>query len=251
MLPGERKQKITDLIRTEKKVYVSKLSQEFNVTEETIRRDLEKLEKEGIAVRTYGGAILNRSTDEDLPYITRKTLNIELKRKIAAKVEPLINDGDCVMIGPGSTDFEAAAHLYNKQNLTLISNSIRVLNELADTQHHIISTGGNLRGRSHSLVGPAAEATVKRYNADKYLFSCKGLDLEKGITESNEPEAELKKAMLESSKMNILLVDHTKFNSVSFINLCNFDQISVLVTDKMPPEEWKEKLSKHNIELIY
>lgn len=251
MLPKERLQKIVDIIQIEKKVYVSELSQKFEVTEETIRRDLEKLDKEGIVTRTYGGAIINRYNNEDLPFSTRTSLNIELKQSIVSKIHHLIKDGDKLMVDPSSTTFELVKTLYEKQNLTLITNSVKILNEFGDSHHQIISTGGDLRRKSLSLVGPVAQATVKRYNADVNIFSCKGISLEKGVTESNEPEAELKKVMLKNSRTNILLVDHTKFDKVAFVKLFDISNINVLVTDQKPSNEWIEKLQSHNVKLIY
>lgn len=140
---------------------------------------------------------------------------------------------------------------YDKQDLTLITNSIKILNEFSDSHFQIISTGGELRKKSLSLVGPAAEATVNRYFADIHVFSCKGISLEHGITESNEPEAELKKIMLKNSKMNLLLVDHTKFDKAAFLKLFDLSDIDVLVTDKKPSTEWLEKLKANDVQLIY
>jgi DeoR/GlpR family transcriptional regulator of sugar metabolism len=251
MLPKERLQKIIDIIQIEKKVYVSNLSQKFKVTEETIRRDLEKLDKEGVVTRTYGGAVINRYKNEDLPFNTRTSLNIELKKSLVSKIHHLIKDGDKLMVDPSSTTFELVKALYEKQNLTLITNSVKILNEFGDSHHQIISTGGDLRKKSLSLVGPVAQATINRYYADVNIYSCKGISLEKGITESNEPEAELKKYMLKNSRMNILLVDHTKFDKVAFLKLFDISDINVLVTDQKPSNEWIEGLKANNVKLIY
>jgi len=251
MLPKERLQKIIDLIQIEKKVYVSELSQKFSVTEETIRRDLEKLDKKGIVSRTYGGAVINRNGSEDLPFNTRTSLNIDLKKSIVSKIHHLIKDGDKLMVDPSSTAFELVKALYDKQDLTLITNSIKILNEFSDSHFQIISTGGELRKKSLSLVGHAAEATVNRYFADIHVFSCKGISLEHGITESNEPEAGLKKIMLKNSKVNLLLVDHTKFDKAAFLKLFDFSDIDVLITDKKPSTEWIERLKANNVQLIY
>ncbi|MFF2912504.1 DeoR/GlpR family DNA-binding transcription regulator [Paenibacillus sp. NPDC057934] len=251
MLAAERRKKIIDLVHQDKRVLVSDLSRMFEVTEETIRRDLEKLEKDGIVSRTYGGAMLNRHTNEDLPFVTRNALNTEIKRNIALKALDLINDGDTLMVDPSSTAFEFLKLLETKSNLTIITNSVNILHDFANSGMNIISTGGSLRYRSLSLVGPVAHDTIQRYNVDTAVISCKAIDLDKGVTDSNEPECELKKYMLRQADKVILLADHTKFDKTAFSKLIELSNIDYLITDRRPSEAWLERLSRDNIELLY
>ncbi|MGF7045622.1 DeoR/GlpR family transcriptional regulator of sugar metabolism [Paenibacillus sp. DS2015] len=251
MLAAERRQKTIDLIHQDKRVLVADLSKMFDVTEETIRRDLEKLEKEGIVSRTYGGAMLNRHTNEDLPYTTRNTINMDMKRDIALKALMLINDGDTLMVDPSSTSFEFVKTLGNKSNLTLITNSINILHEFANTNLNIISTGGSLRYRSLSLVGPISQETVQKYNVDTVIMSCKGLSLDKGVMDSNEPECVLKQHMIRQADRIILLADHMKFDKIAFVKLVDLARIHYLITDQKPSDPWLELLAKHNVEVIY
>ncbi|AKP45684.1 MULTISPECIES: DeoR/GlpR family DNA-binding transcription regulator [Bacillus] len=252
MLPFERREKILNTLYREKKVYVSNLANEFNVTEETIRRDLEKLEKEGIVTRTYGGAVLNIHTNEDLPYHTRNTTNIEEKRKIASKIHSLISDGDTLMADASSTVFEALKELNNtKEGLTVLTNSVESLREFTQSKLNIISTGGLLRKQSGSLVGSIAENTVRNYNVDVVLLSCKGISLTHGITESNENESDLKKHMIRQANKVILLVDHTKFDKIAFVKFLDISDIDFLITDTKPREEWLTFLEQNHIEVIY
>lgn len=251
MLAAERRKKIIDLVHQDKRVLVSDLSRMFEVTEETIRRDLEKLEKDGIVSRTYGGAMLNRHTNEDLPFVTRGALNTDIKRNIALKALELINDGDTLMVDPSSTAFEFLKLLGNKNNLTVITNSINILHEFANSGIHIISSGGSLRHRSLSLVGPVAHDTIQRYNVDTAVISCKALDLDRGITDSNEPECELKKYMLRQAEKVVLLADHTKFDKTAFTKLAQLNKIDVLITDRKPSDIWLKRLAENNVEVLY
>lgn len=251
MLAAERRKKIIDLVHQDKRVLVSDLSRMFEVTEETIRRDLEKLEKDGILSRTYGGAMLNRHTNEDLPFVTRNALNTDMKRNIALKALDLINDGDTLMVDPSSTAFEFLKLLGNKNNLTVITNSINILHEFASSSMNIISSGGSLRHRSLSLVGPVAHDTIRRYNVDTAVISCKGIDMERGVTDSNEPECELKKYMLRQAQKVVLLADHTKFDKTAFTRLVELSSIDVLITDRRPAESWLTRLAEENIEVLY
>ncbi|RYM07118.1 DeoR/GlpR transcriptional regulator [Sporolactobacillus sp. THM7-7] len=251
MLAIERRKKIIDMIHKEKHIMVTSLSERFHVSEETIRRDLEKLEKSGIVTRTYGGAVLNRQINEDLPFTTRKEMNKELKQDIAVKANPLIKDGDTIMADPSSTVCEFLRFLNNKKNLTIITNSIKYLYEFVHTKHHFISTGGDLRFRSYSLTGSIARETVNKYNVDVAIFSCKGLSMSHGITDSNEPESDLKTVMVKQAAKILLLVDHSKFDKVAFVKQFEFKDVDYVVTDRKPSAEWLNFFKKQGITVIY
>lgn len=251
MLAAERRQNITAMAQKDKRVLVAELSQIFNVTEETIRRDLEKLEKEGVLTRTYGGAITTGHTNEDLPFATRNATNSAIKKEIAEKALNYIEDGDTLMVDPSSTSVELLKRLQNRKNLTVITSSILILHELIDSGIHVLSTGGSLRGNSMSLVGTAAQDTVRKYNVDKVILSCKALSPEKGIMDSNEPECELKRTMIRQAKKVILLADHTKFDKTAFVQLMDFEDVDLLVTDQKPPGPWLDILHKNGVEVTF
>ncbi|WP_099224813.1 DeoR/GlpR family DNA-binding transcription regulator [Listeria costaricensis] len=252
MLAFERREQILNTLYKEKKVFVSALAESFDVTEETIRRDLEKMEREGIVTRTYGGATLNIHTNEDLPYQTRGTINMEEKKAIARHVSEFINDSDTLMADTSSTAFEALRELaVQKNHLTVITNSVIALQEFSQNQFHLISTGGSLRAKSRSLVGPLSHEALKRYHVDTAILSCKGLSRQKGITDSNDPEADLKKIMLEQANKVILLADHTKFDEVALVKITDFHLIDVLITDQKPSDEWLTFLEEQQITVIF
>jgi DeoR/GlpR family transcriptional regulator of sugar metabolism len=252
MLPRERLEIIRDIALKEKKVYVSQLSEKFNVTEETIRRDLEKLEIQGIVTRSYGGAVLNaEKTSEDVPFYKRSKINIEGKRYIASKAVELIKDSSTVVADCSSTVLETLRLIQNRKDVTVITNSVEVLQELDQSELNIISTGGVLKQRSLSLQGPITQNTVKKYNVDIAFVSCKGMDIEKGILDSNEAEAEIKRAMIKQSNKVILLVDHSKYDKTSFVKLFDYEDIDYIITDTEPKEEWISFLRSYNIDIIY
>jgi len=251
LLAIERRQKIIEIIQKDKRALVSDLSKRFNVTEETIRRDLEKLEKEGIVTRTYGGAILNQHTNVDLPFATRKDINIPIKQEIAKKAINYIDERDSLFVDSSSTCFELVKLLENNRIVTVITNSAKILNEISSDSLHIISTGGTLRPYSSSLVGSIPQETVKKYNTDWAILSCKGIDMNRGIMDSNELDAELKKVMVQQASKTMMLVDHTKFDKVAFTSFLDFQQIDYLVTDKKPSDEWIKFLHEQNVTVIY
>lgn len=254
MLAIERRNKILDILQSESRVVVSNLSELFKVTEETIRRDLEKLEKEGLAKKTYGGAIVNESVNVDLPYTVRKKANVANKQYIAEIVGSMIEDGDHIMMDASSTAVFVAKQLKkkNKKNLTLITNSIEILLELSDiVGWNVLSTGGALKEGSLSLVGYQAEKMISTFHVDKAIVSCKGVDINNGITDSNEMDAHIKKLILDSANMKILVADNSKFDRISFTQISELSNIDVVVTDASLNEKWEHKFESLNIDYKY
>lgn len=252
MLAIERRKKILDCLRRDQRVVVAELSREYDVTEETIRRDLEKLEKEGTVKKIYGGAVLNDNVIVDLPYHIRSRENVAEKNKIAELTGDLINDGDHIMIDASSTAVYLVKSIKMKKNLTIITNSVEILLETANQKDWtVLSTGGILKPGSLSLNGYQAERMLTSFHVDKAILSCKGIDLKGGITSSNEMEAHFKRIMLLNSNQKILIVDSSKFNKISFTQIARLDEIDLIVTDKKPDDEWLEKLTNLNIDVLY
>jgi len=252
MLAIERKNEILARLRAEQRVLVSELSEYYQVTEETIRRDLEKLEKEGYATKTYGGAILGNSTKTDLSYTIRNRTNVDAKRMIADLIAQSIEDGDHIMLDDSSTSLYIARRIKEKKNLTVITNSLQIVLELADTVGwNILSTGGRLKPESLDLVGHQAEEMIRKYHVDKAIISCKGIDIENGITDSNEYHALLKKAMLSSAHETFLAADSSKFGKTSFIRIEDFSRIDYVVTERSPDAAWLRMFDKQHVRCLF
>lgn len=252
MLAIERRNAILAKLSLEGKVIVSELSLEFDVTEETIRRDLEKLDKEGLAQKTYGGAVLNHGLNTDLPYNVRKRSNVEQKEIIAEKISQMIHDGDYIMLDSSSTAIYITKYIKNLKNITLITNSVETLIELADKENwNVLSTGGTLKKGSLSLVGTTAERMIRSFHVDLAVCSSKGLDLGMGITDSNEKDSEIKRAIFSSATRKILAVDSSKFDKISFVRVGDITDVDTIVTDTAPSERWIDYLKDKNVELIY
>ena len=252
MLPTERRQLVIDKLQKEKKVVVSELSAFFQVSEETIRRDLDKLEKDGIAIKGYGGAVLNEDTKADMPFNVRKKKNLQGKRKIGEIIETLVSDGEHIIVDPSTTAVSIVKALSQKKDLTIITNSIEVLVELAgDANWNVISSGGNLVGNYLALAGPKAIENISSYYVDKAIISCKGLDKNGGITDANELFSQVKKTMLQSAKQRILAVDHTKFDNIALSRICAITEIDIVVTDEKPSEQWLAYFNEKGIKCLY
>ncbi|MGN1320899.1 MAG: DeoR/GlpR family DNA-binding transcription regulator [Acutalibacteraceae bacterium] len=252
MLAIERRNAILSKLYLDGKVIVSELSTEFDVTEETIRRDLEKLDKEGLVKKTYGGAVLVQNFSTDLPHSVRKRANVEAKQTIAEKISHMISDGDCIMIDSSSTVLYLLPFIKNLKNITLITNSVEALIELSDKDDwNIFSTGGKLKRGSLSLVGPSAEKMICGFHVDYAICSAKGIDLNMGITDSNEKDSEIKQEIFASAEHKVLAVDSTKFDKISLIKVCDITNVDTIVTESEPSSNWVEYLKSVNVNLIY
>lgn len=252
MLAIERRREILARLGANGKVLVAELAKDFDVTEETIRRDLEKLDKEGLASKTYGGAVSKHSSAIDLPYNVRESANVPQKQKIAQIIADLIEDGERVMVDSSSTALYVIKKIKEKKNLTIITNSVKVLLELADKPDWtVLSTGGNLKKNALSLTGSSAEKMIHSYHVDTAICSCKGIDTELGITDSNENDSLIKQAMLHSAERRILALDAEKFDKKSFVKVCDFTDLDLIVTDSAPAERWIGFCEERSIGLIY
>lgn len=253
MLAIERRNEILETLQKEKRVVVSELSRAYGVTEETIRRDLEKLEKDGYVIKSYGGAVLNENMNLDMPFNIRKNTNVIGKQKIADIVNNLVRDGERLILDSSSTAvFIAKALKEKKKNLTIITNSIEIIIELFDAQDwHVLSTGGLAMEGSLALVGPQTDKMLSAYHTDKAVISCKGFDMDNGITDSNELHARNKKTMLERADCPILAVDSSKFGHTAFTRIGGLEHISMIITDEEPDDKWKRLFAKYGVECLW
>jgi len=252
MLPVERKSIILGRLRAEGKVLVAPLSTEFGVTEETIRRDLEKLEREGYALRGYGGAVYSEESRSDPPYCERKQTNVAGKERIAALAAALVEDGNILMLDESTTAGFVARALTGKRELTVITNSIELVADLRDmSDWNILCTGGHLKHSVLALTGHQAESFIRDYHVDKAIISCTALDMESGYTDAIEDNALIKRAMMASANQTILVCDSHKFGNRAFTRIGPLDKLSALVTDAEPDFRWKTTLEEKGVKLYY
>ncbi len=252
MLAIERRREILSRLGAEGKVIVAELARDFDVTEETVRRDLERLDKEGLASKTHGGAVSVQNSTLDLPYKIRFGVNVEEKKKIADTVASLISDGEKIMVDGSSTAIYIIKKLKFKKNMTVITNSVEILLELADKPDWtVLSTGGVLKEGALALTGSSAERMISSYHVDTAICSCKGVDTELGVTDSNEKDTLIKQAMFSSAERRILAVDSGKLDKKSFVRVCNLKDIDILVTDEEPSEKWIEHCKGLGVKNIF
>lgn len=252
MLAVERRNQIEGIIQQKKSVLVPELAKKFDVTTETIRADLEKLEKQGILVRTYGGATLVEESEPETTVKEREIVNYEGKHAIGLCAAGFIRDGETIFLDASTSSLHVAMNIKEKKDVTVITNAARVAEELSQCGNiRVISTGGLLVPGNMSYVGRVAEENIRRnYYANKCFFSCRGVMLHRGVMDSGEEEAEIKKAMIDCSESVMLLCDKRKIGRLGVHVLAGFDKIDKFITDMNLDEEWQERLAENDVKVI-
>ncbi|MBD1382899.1 DeoR/GlpR family DNA-binding transcription regulator [Metabacillus arenae] len=249
MLVAERRRKIVEVVNEKRSVRVTELSKKFKVTEETIRRDLEKLEKENLLRRSHGGVVSIQEEQSEISYEEREITNSFEKKAIALEAIKLIKTGDQIVLDASTTAWYMAKELPNLP-LTVITNSIKVAIELSKKEQiKVISTGGMLLPKSLSYVGPLAERSLKMYHVNKAFISCKGVHLEGGLSDSNEWQALLKRQMMEIADQTILMADSTKFGVRTFAYITDIQQVISVITDSKIAGSYCKAIEKKGVEI--
>lgn len=247
----DRRDKIIQKIQNEGSVRVDELSEEFNVSTVTIRNDLDFFEEKGLIDRTYGGALLRNNVYNDPSIEEKKKIHVEEKKRIGEHAVSLINDGESIILDSGSTTREIALRLKNKTNLTVMTNAINIGLELAGVSGlQVMLTGGVLRDKSYSLVGPEAERTMKNYFFDTLFLGVDGMDFDHGLTTSNPMEAQLNRLMVERSNRVIAVTDSSKFGRHSFSFICDLTPIDTIITDTEISSDYEERFKKRDISVV-
>jgi DeoR family transcriptional regulator, L-fucose operon activator len=249
MLAAERHKCILTRLEESGSVRTIDLAQELNVTDETIRRDLERLEKDNLVQRTHGGAIKTQSLVKDRSFEERRIQHMEAKQRIAREAIKLLEPGDRIFVDASSTALQMVRLIPN-MHLVVMTNSALAAQELtAHPDIEIIHSGGVLDRQSQSYIGPAAIATMRRFRVDKVFFSGNGIDTLRGISEINEAQAYIKEMIIPRSGSSILLADPSKLgvNSTYFFARC--EEIDTLVTCMEADHPLLDQLSEEGIDI--
>lgn len=252
MILVQRRKKILELLRDNGSVSVSALGELFSVSGETVRRDLQKMEEDGLLKRAYGGAFLGDVVRQDVPISIRRNTYREGKCRIGRVCAEMINSGDTIMLDSSSTALRIASEIKGKSNLIVITNSLDILVELANSPEiHVISTGGDLDNASLSFTGMTAIENLAKFNVDKAFVSCTGVSLREGITDSSEMQAHIRKRMFESAQKRIFIADRTKFGKITLTKIADLSGVDIVVTDQPLPDEWASAFSGLGVQMRY
>ena len=250
-LGAERQQLIVDIVREQRTATVEDLSDRLDVSEATIRRDLEKLTNSGSLQRAYGGAIAIQQIEPEPPVVRRITENADAKRRIGRAAAELIEDGETVFIGSGTTTIEVARQLAGRRNLKVITNALNVANVLAAMPDiTTILIGGILRNSELSLVGYLAEQALADLSANKVVMGIRALSVERGLSNEVGMETSVDRAIMRCAPTLIVVADHTKLGKTASVIIAPATAIHTLVTDMLAPAEKVEQLQQHGVQVI-
>lgn len=252
MMPEDRRQRILADIEAGGSSSIVDLSQKYNVSEMTIRRDFKLLEEQGQIKRTHGGAIRLNSSAVESRYAAKQKINSGNKTTIARyAAEHLINDGDILILEGGTTITALAHYLPARQNLTVVTNGLYTAIELRHLLPHatVICTGGILRDVSFTFVGPLVERFFQEFHADTLFLSATGMTLEAGFTDPNMLESQVKKAMVGAARRIVVLLDSSKFGVRSLTRVLQPGDVDLLITDAGAPPEIVAALRARGVEV--
>ncbi|KQL45853.1 transcriptional regulator [Brevibacillus choshinensis] len=234
MLATERHSKILANVNKEKTVTVAELSKLLDVSEVTIRKDLIKLEQEGLLSRVHGGASIANFLPVERSFIEKQAERMEEKARIARQALRHVQPGDTLILGAGTTTMELAKLLGEVAELTVVTNAVNVAMELnSHVVHHVILIGGEMRAKSFALVGTVAEDNLKKLSVYKCFIGADGIHEQDGFSTLSLAESKVNRVMMERSRKVYVLADHTKFGESHFSSFADLSDVDRIITDRL------------------
>lgn len=230
MLTEERKKRILEILEEKEVVKLGELVDKIGTSESTIRRDLNALEEEGMAVRVHGGATLSKKRFEEPSYKEKEIVNIEAKREIARYAATLIEDGDCIYLDAGSTSFEMI-EMIDKKDIIVVTNGLNHINALIEKDIDSYILGGKVKAKTKAVTGAQALKNLEKFRFDKCFIGANSIDVNYNLTTPDSQEAVIKNQAIKNSKEAYVLADSSKFESVSFVEFAKLEEV-IIITEK-------------------
>jgi DeoR/GlpR family transcriptional regulator of sugar metabolism len=250
-MKNDRRKQIQQFLQEQQEVSIHEISERFNISIATARRDLDALVGHGKIERLHGGARLVGQAPPELPSLQRRAEQMNEKQAIAAVAAELIDDNETVFLGSGTTVLEVARCLPRRLNLTVVTNSLLVANALAERRDiSLIVVGGMFRPSEGSFYGHLTEMMLNEVNASKVFFGIRAVSLENGLTNDFVPEISTDRKILKIAKEIILLADHAKFERVATGLVCSATEVSKIITDNQTPQELIAEFTSLGIEMV-
>ena len=259
LLAEQRRALILDEVRRRGGVRVNELTRRLNVSDMTVRRDLDALARQGMVEKVHGGAVpvLEASTHEP-GFEAKSALELTAKEDIAREAARLVVPGSALALSGGTTTYALAHHLLQVEGLTIVTNSVRVADVFENALRHgtapaqaatVVLTGGG-RTPSDSLVGPIADRAIRSLHFDLLFLGSHGISLEAGLSTPNLAEAETNRSFVASARRVVAVADHTKWGTVGLSTFASLNEVDTLVTDVGLPLEIRSAVSEQVREVI-
>jgi DeoR/GlpR family transcriptional regulator of sugar metabolism len=250
LFTNERRQLIAQRLNEQQRVTVPELSQSFNVSEVTIRKDLAWLETQRIAVRTHGGAVLASMQSSEMSFDTRERLQHTEKERIGAAAAGCVQDGETIALDSSTTALAMTQFLKNKRELTVVTNGLRIGMELINTPGiSVLIPGGMLRQESFSLIGNWGKSVLQQIHISKAFVGARGFSINEGLTDVNGEEVELKRSIVEAAREVVAVIDHSKWGQLAFATFCPIERVSLVITDTRAPAPMVEQIRNKGIDV--
>ncbi len=247
----ERRELLLEFVEAHQRVTITEICAEFLVSPATARRDLELLEQEGQIRRFHGGALALKSAPPEPPFAERSALQADEKQRIGQAAAALVNDGETLFLGSGTTVLEVARNLRQHRDLTVVTNSLLVMNMLSPVQGMtLVGLGGILRASEQSFIGHLTELALNELHVQKVIMGSRAIDLNAGITNDFLEETQTDRKILSISRELILVADHTKCERISSVSLAPLSIIHTFVTDTRTPSEFTSALRERGIRVF-
>ena len=250
MLANERQSAIMEILNRAKSIRISDIVDRFSVSNETARRDLEALQDQKLIKRIYGGAILLEPLMTEQQYNARLVQSHQQKVCIGRAAAELVNPGETIILDIGTTTLEIARHLKHLSNITVLTNSLPILNELANTQINLFALGGRLNADELSMHGELTIDALQHFYVDKAFIGAGGVTLDGGISDYNSEPAHVRQMIMRRSSQTILVSDSGKFGTNAFAVVCPLTKIDMVVSDDRLPTPFRDALAKMNIKVV-
>jgi DeoR/GlpR family transcriptional regulator of sugar metabolism len=249
-LAADRRVKILERVAEGMSIQVGDLAREFGCSEMTIRRDIQRLERDGFLRRTYGGATAHLTRSLDVAFNARSLANAPQKRLIALAAVDLIGAVRVLYVGIGTTAEHFARYLPARPELTVVTGSLPIASLLGTRSANAVVLGGNVRRDELSCVGPSARATMERYRFDLAVLGTAGVTARWGLTDLNDDEAEIHRIAIERSERVMVIADGSKLGSVTSAVVAPASVVHTLVTDSSAPANEIDDLRALGIEVV-
>ncbi len=250
MLAIDRQRRILDLLHGTGSLRTIETAAELGVTDETVRKDFELLEKRGELIRTHGGASRPDKIREELPFTERQAVRRDEKQSIARLAAGRIQANETIFLDASSTVLTLTGFLPDLP-LTILTNALNVFTALADRPNlDLICTGGLFDPKSRSFIGLTAEKSLQRYNIHRMFFSGNGLHLDRGASESNARQAAFKERVVATAEDVVFLADHSKLGQKAAFFFAEVADLSCVITDKAADQEFVSRLQSRGIEVL-
>jgi DeoR family myo-inositol catabolism operon transcriptional repressor len=248
---SKRIEEISAYIYEQKTVTLDQLCQEFQVSKNTIRRDINEITSYGNIKKIYGGVTV-QPVKELVSFDERNVRKWAAKQRISAKAAELVEDGDIIFIDSGTTTSHMIDYIKDKKSLTVITNNLEIIVRALPYENiNLISLSGTLNRKTLSFTGQSAASVLRGYNINKAFMAATGISATNGASNSSPLEYEIKHTAVQRSRQVFLLADSYKFNVISLMTYCSLEQIDALITDEEPPAEVAELFNEHGHRILF